>query len=188
MQTDAFVSNELDDPDDLLWEWGEHVVIANWQNHPSLWLSILVYDVTPHTPRTGGSQSWGWFLAVLYLLFYESRVATSEWGNTGSINDMLPTFSNFAAFVSILVSSSLRWEVQALQPLFYFLLFIYFERERACVWVGEGQRERGTESQAGSMLSVQSLTQGSIPWTLRSWFEQKSRVGHLTNWTTQAPL
>ncbi|XP_025783199.1 translation initiation factor eIF2B subunit delta isoform X1 [Herpailurus yagouaroundi] len=47
VQTDAFVSNELDDPDDLLCERGEHVALANWQNHPSLRLLNLVYDVTP---------------------------------------------------------------------------------------------------------------------------------------------
>ena len=40
-------------------------------------------------------------------------------------------------------------------------------------------RER--ESQGGSALSAQSLTQGSIPRTMRSWPEPKSRVGHLTN-------
>lgn len=47
VQTDAFVSNELDDPDDLLCERGEHVALANWQNHLSLRLLNLVYDVTP---------------------------------------------------------------------------------------------------------------------------------------------
>ncbi|XP_054424595.1 translation initiation factor eIF2B subunit delta isoform X2 [Pteronotus mesoamericanus] len=47
VQTDAFVSNELDDPDDLLCERGEHVALANWQNHVSLRLLNLVYDVTP---------------------------------------------------------------------------------------------------------------------------------------------
>ena len=54
VQTDAFVSNELDDPDDLLCERGEHVALANWQNHSSLRLLNLVYDVTPPPPRTGG--------------------------------------------------------------------------------------------------------------------------------------
>lgn len=47
VQTDAFVSNELDDPDDLLCERGDAVALANWQNHPSLRLLNLVYDVTP---------------------------------------------------------------------------------------------------------------------------------------------
>ncbi|EPY77404.1 eukaryotic translation initiation factor 2B, subunit 4 delta long isoform isoform 1-like protein [Camelus ferus] len=47
VQTDAFVSNELDDPDDLLCERGERVALANWQNHSSLRLLNLVYDVTP---------------------------------------------------------------------------------------------------------------------------------------------
>uniref|UniRef100_A0A4X1TPZ4 Translation initiation factor eIF2B subunit delta n=1 Tax=Sus scrofa TaxID=9823 RepID=A0A4X1TPZ4_PIG len=45
VQTDAFVSNELDDPDDLLCERGEHVALANWQNHASLRLLNLVYDL-----------------------------------------------------------------------------------------------------------------------------------------------
>nr|XP_055108176.1 translation initiation factor eIF-2B subunit delta isoform X5 [Symphalangus syndactylus] len=47
VQTDAFVSNELDDPDDLQCKRGEHVTLANWQNHASLRLLNLVYDVTP---------------------------------------------------------------------------------------------------------------------------------------------
>uniref|UniRef100_G1TYD9 Translation initiation factor eIF2B subunit delta n=1 Tax=Oryctolagus cuniculus TaxID=9986 RepID=G1TYD9_RABIT len=47
VQTDAFVSNELDDPDDLQCERGDHVALANWQSHPSLRLLNLVYDVTP---------------------------------------------------------------------------------------------------------------------------------------------
>lgn len=47
VQTDAFVSNELDDPDDLLCERGEHVALANWQSYSSLRLLNLVYDVTP---------------------------------------------------------------------------------------------------------------------------------------------
>ncbi|KAF5913044.1 hypothetical protein HPG69_008995 [Diceros bicornis minor] len=47
VQTDAFVSNELDDPDDLLCERGERVALANWQNHSSLRLLNLAYDVTP---------------------------------------------------------------------------------------------------------------------------------------------
>ncbi|XP_012369295.1 translation initiation factor eIF-2B subunit delta [Octodon degus] len=47
VQTDAFVSNELDDPDDLRCERKDHVALANWQNHSSLRLLNLVYDVTP---------------------------------------------------------------------------------------------------------------------------------------------
>ncbi|XP_054979540.1 translation initiation factor eIF-2B subunit delta isoform X1 [Sorex araneus] len=46
VQTDAFVSNELDDPDDLLCE-RDCITLANWQNQPSLRLLNLVYDVTP---------------------------------------------------------------------------------------------------------------------------------------------
>ncbi|XP_056669175.1 translation initiation factor eIF-2B subunit delta isoform X3 [Monodelphis domestica] len=47
VQTDAFVSNELDDPDDLLCERGDRIVLDNWQKHESLRLLNLVYDVTP---------------------------------------------------------------------------------------------------------------------------------------------
>ncbi|XP_074065935.1 translation initiation factor eIF2B subunit delta [Macrotis lagotis] len=47
VQTDAFVSNELDDPDDLLCEREDHVALDNWQKHRSLRLLNLVYDVTP---------------------------------------------------------------------------------------------------------------------------------------------
>ena len=51
-----------------------------------------------------------------------------------------------------------------LNSLFFFnILFIYFERERACA-SGEGaEREGERESQVGSVLIAQSLTRGSIP-------------------------
>ena len=52
---------------------------------------------------------------------------------------------------------------------------------------GWAEREGERESQAGSPLLAQSPTWGLIPRTIRSWPELKSRVGHLTNWATQAP-
>ena len=61
--------------------------------------------------------------------------------------------------------------------IFTFLkMFIYLfcerererERERARVSRGRREREGERESQAGSVLSVQSLTQGSISQTVRS--------------------
>ena len=55
-------------------------------------------------------------------------------------------------------------------------------------WGAERERGRERESQAGSGVSAQSLVRGSIPWTLRSWAEQESRVGRLTTWAPQAPL
>ena len=71
--------------------------------------------------------------------------------------------------------------------LYFYLCFLkiyLFERE--CEW-REGQRERETESQADSLLSTEPAT-GLDPTTLRSWPEPKSRVSHLTDWGTQAPL
>ena len=53
--------------------------------------------------------------------------------------------------------------------------------------MGEEQRGRGWESQAGSVLSAWSLAQSSIPRTVRSWPQPKSRVGHLNDWATQVP-
>ena len=40
--------------------------------------------------------------------------------------------------------------------------------------MGEGQKERETESKAGSRLSAQSLMRGSNPQTVRTWPEPKS--------------
>ena len=52
---------------------------------------------------------------------------------------------------------------------------------------GEGQRERRRmRILAGSMLSME-LNEGLYLTTLRSWPEPKSRVRHLTDWTTQVP-
>ena len=53
---------------------------------------------------------------------------------------------------------------------------------------GRAEREGERESQAGSSLSVQSLTWSSISRIMRSWPEQKSRVRCLTDWATQVPL
>ena len=51
----------------------------------------------------------------------------------------------------------------------FFLNFIYFERESERVsMIGGGAEREETESQAGSTLSVQSLTWGSISRTMGS--------------------
>ena len=52
----------------------------------------------------------------------------------------------------------------------FFLMFIYFERERAslCMWLGGAEREGERESQAGSALSAQSLMRGPNSQTVRS--------------------
>uniref|UniRef100_A0A8C2Q6S0 Translation initiation factor eIF2B subunit delta n=1 Tax=Cyprinus carpio TaxID=7962 RepID=A0A8C2Q6S0_CYPCA len=47
VQTDSFVSNELDDPDDLIVTRNGKTHLENWQTVKSLGLLNLVYDVTP---------------------------------------------------------------------------------------------------------------------------------------------
>ncbi|XP_054603852.2 translation initiation factor eIF2B subunit delta isoform X2 [Nothobranchius furzeri] len=47
VQTDSFVSNELDDPDDLMVTRNGKTQLESWQEVPSLGLLNLVYDVTP---------------------------------------------------------------------------------------------------------------------------------------------
>ncbi|XP_061481972.1 translation initiation factor eIF-2B subunit delta [Rhineura floridana] len=47
VQTDSFVSNELDDPDDLIGSNPGRSPLAGWQESKSLRLLNLVYDVTP---------------------------------------------------------------------------------------------------------------------------------------------
>ncbi|XP_051511383.1 translation initiation factor eIF-2B subunit delta-like isoform X2 [Myxocyprinus asiaticus] len=47
VQTDSFVSNELDDPDDLIVTRNGNTHLENWQTVKSLGLLNLVYDVTP---------------------------------------------------------------------------------------------------------------------------------------------
>ncbi|MBN3279312.1 EI2BD factor, partial [Polyodon spathula] len=47
VQTDSFVSNELDDPDDLIVTQKGKTELQNWQDVASLRLLNLVYDVTP---------------------------------------------------------------------------------------------------------------------------------------------
>ena len=63
----------------------------------------------------------------------------------------------------------------------------FFLRER----VRECKQERGAEEDPKNPKQtsclVQSLMQGSIPWTWRSWPEPKSIVGGSPDWATQAP-
>ncbi|XP_034018312.1 translation initiation factor eIF-2B subunit delta isoform X2 [Thalassophryne amazonica] len=47
VQTDSFVSNELDDPDDLIVSRAGTTHLEHWQQEPTLGLLNLVYDVTP---------------------------------------------------------------------------------------------------------------------------------------------
>ncbi|KAM9839993.1 translation initiation factor eIF2B subunit delta [Aulostomus maculatus] len=47
VQTDSFVSNELDDPDELIVTRKGKTELERWQEVPSLGLLNLVYDVTP---------------------------------------------------------------------------------------------------------------------------------------------
>ena len=96
------------------------------------------------------------------------------------------SWSQMCRFVSGLLVLFL-WFVSI--PFFFLSLFILWESARlraACEW-GRG-RERKRESQAGSVPSVWSWTCGSIPWTVRSWCELKSRVRCLPDWALQAPL
>lgn len=53
-------------------------------------------------------------------------------------------------------------------------------------WGGRGEREGEKDSQAGSMLSIQPDV-GLDLTPLKSWPDQKSRVGCLTEWATQVP-
>ena len=68
---------------------------------------------------------------------------------------------------------------------FFFFKFIF---ERETVWLGEGQREGDTESEAGSRLRAIS-TEPDLGLKLTNheimtWTE----VRHLANWATQVPL
>ncbi|CAH2245238.1 translation initiation factor eIF-2B subunit delta [Pelobates cultripes] len=47
VQTDSFVSNELDDPDDLILTRKGQCTLKQWEKNSSLRLLNLVYDVTP---------------------------------------------------------------------------------------------------------------------------------------------
>ena len=69
-------------------------------------------------------------------------------------------------------------------------MFIYFdrERERDRAWVGEGQREGDTESEAGSRLQAVSTEPDAglepMDRKIMTW----AKVRRSTDWATQAPL
>ena len=66
--------------------------------------------------------------------------------------------------------------------IFFNFIYLFWGRKSR-----EGQREGERESQAGSALSGQIPTWGSISQTVRSCPEPKSRVGWLIGWATQVP-
>ncbi|XP_072946946.1 uncharacterized protein [Epargyreus clarus] len=47
VQTDAFVYNEIGDPDDLIDKSDENSPLKDWRSHPNLSLLNLTYDLTP---------------------------------------------------------------------------------------------------------------------------------------------
>ena len=71
---------------------------------------------------------------------------------------------------------------------FLFLSLFVFERQQEHTCMSRGAAERQRESQAGSILSAQSLMWGSKSWTVRSWRELKSRVRRLTDCPTWVTL
>ena len=84
--------------------------------------------------------------------------------------------------------SSLIHVVTCIRTLFlFFNVYLLRESICMCMYMGtwEQQKEGERESQTGSMVSVQSVTQGSNLQTRRSWAEPKSRVRRLTSWATQ---
>ena len=58
-----------------------------------------------------------------------------------------------------------------------FLMFIYFERAGE----KESMSQGGTERERDNLNQAQNPTRGSIPWTMKSWPEPKSRVRHSTD-------
>ena len=71
------------------------------------------------------------------------------------------------------------------KSLFFFKVYLFiFERERESTQPGEGQRE----SQAGSALSAWSSMRNSVPQTMNSWSEQKSRIRCVTYCASLVPL
>ena len=87
--------------------------------------------------------------------------------------------------VLIVLSVRLSGMSISLNIFFFFLVYLYLFWELESKQ-GRG-RDREREFQAGSMMSAQSLMQGSSPRTVRSLPELKLRVGRLTDWGIQAP-
>ena len=83
-----------------------------------------------------------------------------------------------SSYEKFLLVIFLFWVTCIFPPILFFLVFIYL------FWEGEREREKGRENPKQAPCP----TQGSIPQTMRSWPELKSRVGRLTDWTPQASL
>ena len=71
---------------------------------------------------------------------------------------------------------------------FIFLMFIYFwERETECEWGRDRDREGDTESEAGSRHWAVSTEPNTGPEFTSHEIMTWAKVGHSTNWATQAP-
>ena len=62
-----------------------------------------------------------------------------------------------------------------------------FETEKDRMWTGEGQREGGTESEAGSRLWAVSTEPDARLELVNSEIVTWAEIRLLTNWATQAP-
>ena len=89
-----------------------------------------------------------------------------------------------------LISLLKNWITSCFDSFFFFEFFnIYFwETERDRVHVGEGQREREIQYEAGSRLWAVSTEPEVGPEPTNSEIMTWAEVGHLTDWATQAPL
>ena len=110
--------------------------------------------------------------AICFITTISTVVCLSFYVSTSHLSSHLHGFWN------------IFWERNQQYSFLFLSLFIL--RESTIMRGTEREGER--ESQAGSILSVQSPTRGPIPRTVRSWPEPKSRVGHLTDWATQGTL
>ena len=99
-------------------------------------------------------------------------------------NTFLPLASKCSS--NLILLNQLLVQLQSFIFIPLFVLF-YFERKSVRRHARTSRRRAETESQAGSTLPAQSPMWGSNAQIVRLWFELRSRVGCLTDGTTQVP-
>ena len=117
--------------------------------------------------------------------------SNSQWGKAGTLTKYWTEIWTDGFLQSQCVNIYFfKWEVEKKRQkeqrlenwwlMLFFKRFYFFGRKRGCEWKGEREFEADSTLSTGPKMGLDTTMTRSGP-------EPKPRIGHLTNWATQAP-